>query len=131
MLELAKTDLFADNVNVPREVELLNDLGREPGEQADYNREQCSCPERQCAVDMLRRLIKCTTTSECRVYAGPEPNQHDTDYCDKEKKPVPSVLVHQDVGVDNEDGGTSDVNTHQLSAVEIMSRAAGESTCME
>ena len=97
MTEFALSDLFANDIDVKREVDLLNGFRGETRKEANDDDEESQTPETELAVSLGGRFVKLVRGRESGVNASPEPDEKGR-YCgDEHYKPIPAESVHQNI----------------------------------
>lgn len=125
---LSLSDLFPDDINVVREVNFLNEFDEESWKQRKYDGQRRYCPEGCLCKDLYGSFIELIGAQERRVNSSPEPDEQDTNDHKKAHKPVPSIGVEQDVGIDADDGSNSNIDTESLSVIDIQAIASDRLT---
>ena len=119
IIKFSLTDLLADNINVIGEVDLLDDFNAEARHESHNDREACYCPEGWLSECFGGGLVKVIGRLERGVNSCPEPYKQDTYDHKEDHKPIPSISVEQDVGIDDNDSRRPDVNTKPFQVADI------------
>lgn len=77
IVELALSDLLADDVDVVGVVHLLEGLRKEPWQKTHDDCQQPDAPERQCTINLGCRAVEGEASGEGGVGASPQEDQQD------------------------------------------------------
>jgi hypothetical protein len=132
VVELSLSNLLSDNIDIVREVDLLNEFDCKARQQADDYHEERYSPKR-CLAENLRSCLVEEYRTGCRgtPYSSPEEYKQDTDCRQKEDEPIPSVCVEKEVHVDNEDGAACNIQANSVAVSNILAAKRYERARLE
>ena len=127
VLEFALSDLFSDNIDVVREVHLLQELEDEAWQKADNHDQEDDGPEGGLTKNLGRGLVE--ELGEGFVGgpdAGPEEDEEGGDASQQAHQPIPSGGVEHDVQVDDDYGCDGDVDADAVAVANVLAIGGDE-----
>lgn len=127
VLKFALSDLFSDNIDVVREVHLLQELQDEAWQKADNNDQEYDGPEGGLTKNLGRGLVE--KLGEGFVGgpdAGPEEDEEGGDAGQQTHQPIPSGRVEHDVQVDDDYGCDGDVDADAVAVTNVLAIGGDE-----
>lgn len=111
MLEFTHCDLFADDVHIVGEVNLLHSLDGISGKNANDRCHNKDCPETCLSVDLLSSSVELSRGCKGGIDTSPEEDEQVTQYDNEQHDPIPTIGVDENVEVDCEHSRVCNIAT--------------------
>jgi hypothetical protein len=109
MCEFTHSFLLTNDINIVRPVHFLKSLDGKSWEETDNRYKEETCPEGCLSIYLCSSTIEERRRGEGSVHSSPEENEYIRDDNNEHHQPIPTIGVDQNVHVDRDDGGVSNV----------------------